>query len=118
MCICEKITEAINTAAGEFLAKISTAAKELLFDEFDKIKEERGLYVDWYDEEKVETTIRLFPRVLSETVHIGSPDGGSDCCVSHNVVTIMEDDGSFNLKAISLIPLLVELTSEFGQSEE
>ena len=117
----DRINKVVNGAAEMYLDDIKDAVRNSVFDEeFDQDEEEaeaiktRGLNKDWYDEEKVEAAVRSFPDVLSEK----SSDGDDDDCYPIIWRTMYDEHGGFNLKALSLIPLLTELGTELGRFDE
>jgi hypothetical protein len=103
----EKIYGRIPICA--LLAKVRIYIQELFFQEDDELLVEEGansiLDTDWYNyEEKVETAIRLFPDILSEKKHGMYP-------IQRISMRHGEDD-TYNLRRLSLIPLVTKLGIE------
>jgi hypothetical protein len=111
------INDALNEIAPHFLSKIRYALQTLIFedngdeDDEDDEHEVRGdtslvkTVVNKVEEKQYETAIRLFPDVLSEK--------------RHGFYPIQWMVGrSYNLRNVSLIPLVVEMGIELQQFDE
>ena len=105
----KETNEAIHNETRDVLDFIEKGAEYLVFDIYDEKKETSGLYMDWFDGDKVEATIRLFPQVLSKKWGRAYPIAW----LSYN-----NRNFSHGLKSISLVPLYAKLATELNIFDE
>ena len=122
------INAEVNRIAGEFLSQIRTSIVDLLYEhdtEEDEFRDQRrrdqqngpgglvGTIVDtknWQTiEQQYETAIRFVPEVLTQKRYGMYPI---------QWMALSNDDNNYNLKLVSLIPLVVRLGIELKQFDE
>eukprot|EP00536_Pseudo-nitzschia_multiseries_P013554 jgi/Psemu1/290925/fgenesh1_pg.588_\ len=108
----------INAIADSFLRKMENAVQKLLCEEYCPERDAWGLYVDWFDEKKITTAIRLFPRILWKKWNGAYPINWQ----TWKLQDFFDGTISFSLNSLSLIPMLaklrIELDCRFEQEEE
>ncbi|VEU42931.1 unnamed protein product [Pseudo-nitzschia multistriata] len=105
------IQEGINDIAESFLANLENTVHQLLCDEFNPERADRGFYLDWFDEAKITAAIRLVPSVLSTKWNGAYPIHWQTWKLQE---TSDEDATSYSLKSLSLVPMLAKLGAELG----
>ena len=113
-----KMNEMLNNMAaaeGKFVSTVRTSVVDLFFRD-GITDEQRGLTTtiidkkEWPKEEKrYETALRLFPDILSEQQHGVYPI---------QWLVMQETDKTYNLKSVSLIPIVTKMGIELQQLDE